>query len=80
MNLVGLAYGVSAIVNILWPAVPNDPWYSNYSMLVTAVGVIVLGTVYMLTAKPYERGNAPAGDAHDRVGTGGGVVAPLTPR
>jgi hypothetical protein len=30
----------------------------------------------MLTAKPYERGNAPAGDAHrSRAGTGRGVVA-----
>jgi hypothetical protein len=28
------------------------------------VGVDVLGAVYMLMAKPYERGNAPAGDAH----------------
>jgi hypothetical protein len=33
-------------------------------MLVTTVGVLVLGGMYMLVAKPYERGNAPAGDAH----------------
>jgi hypothetical protein len=64
VNVLGLAYGVSAIVNILWPRSPNDPWYSNYAMLVTTVGVVVLGGLYMVLAKPYEHGNAPAGDAH----------------
>jgi hypothetical protein len=64
VNLLALAYGVSAIVNILWPRSPNDPWYSNYSMLVTTIGVVLLGAFYMVAAKPYEHGNAPAGDAH----------------
>ncbi len=64
VNVLALAYGIAAIVNILWPRSPNDPWYVNYGMLVTTVGVIVLGALYMVTAKPYERGNAPAGDAH----------------
>jgi amino acid transporter len=66
VNLVALAYGVSAIINILWPrpATPDDPWYVAYGMLVTTVGVIILGGIYMVLVKPYERGNAPAGDAH----------------
>jgi amino acid transporter len=64
VNLLALAYGLSAIVNILWPRSPNDPWYSNYSMLVTTIGIVVLGAFYMVAAKPYEHGNAPAGDAH----------------
>jgi hypothetical protein len=64
VNLVALSYGVGAIVNILWPRSPNDPWYSNYSMLVTTVGIVVLGGFYMVTARPYEHGLAPAGDAH----------------
>jgi amino acid transporter len=64
VNLIALAYGVSAIINILWPRSPNDPWYSNYSMLVTTVGVVVLGAIYMIAAKPYERGVAPEGDAY----------------
>ncbi len=77
VNLAGFAYGISAIFDMMWPRAPQDPWYSNYGMIVTSAGVIVLGAVYMLTAKPYERGNAPAGDAHrSRAGTGGGVVAP----
>jgi amino acid transporter len=66
VNLVALAYGVSAIINILWPrpATPNDPWYIDFGMLVTTLGVILLGGIYMVLVKPYERGNAPAGDAH----------------
>lgn len=64
VNVLALAYGVAAIVNILWPRSPADPWYVNYGMLVTTVGVLVLGGLYMIAAKPYEHGNAPAGDAH----------------
>ena len=64
VNSLALAYGVSAIVNMLWPRSPNDPWYSNYAMLVTTIGIVVLGAFYMVAAKPYEHGNAPAGDAH----------------
>jgi amino acid transporter len=66
VNLIALAYGVSAIVNILWPrpAAATDPWYASYGMLVTTLGVMLAGAVYMAIAKPYERGNAPAGDAH----------------
>src|SRR6202167_6250028 len=63
VNLLALAYGVGAIVNILWPRSPNDPWYSDYSMLVTTVGIVVLGAFYMVAEKPYEHGNAPAGGA-----------------
>src|SRR6266436_234016 len=65
VNGLALAYGVSAIVNILWPRSPNDPWYVNYAMLVTTIGVLVLGGLYMVIAKPYEHGHAPAGDAHN---------------
>jgi hypothetical protein len=64
VNLVALGYGVGAIINILWPRSPDDPWYSNYAMLVTTLGVLLLGSLYMVLAKPYARGNAPAGDAH----------------
>jgi amino acid transporter len=64
VNVLALAYGVSAIINILWPRAPGEPWYVNYGMLVTTVSIVVLGGLYMVSAKPYERGNAPAGDAH----------------
>ena len=64
VNFLALGYGVGAIINILWPRSPNEAWYVNYGMVVTTVGVVVLGALYMFIAKPYERGHAPSGDAH----------------
>lgn len=64
VNIIALAYGLGAIVDMVWPRSPQDPWYSNYSMIVTATGVVLMGMIYMVAAKPYDRGNAPAGDAH----------------
>jgi amino acid transporter len=64
INIVALLYGVSAIIDMMWPRSPGDPWYSNYGMIVTAAGVIVLGLIYMIVGRPYDRGQAPAGDAH----------------
>jgi hypothetical protein len=39
-------------------------------MLVTTLGIMLLGALYMVLARPYERGNAPAGDAHLLAGKG----------
>jgi amino acid transporter len=64
INVVALLYGLSAIVNILWPRSPAEPWYVNFGILLTAVGIVAIGGGYMLIARPYERGQAPAGDAH----------------
>jgi amino acid transporter len=64
VNIIALGYGVSAIIDMVWPRSPHDPWYSNYGMIVTAAGVLVLGTIYMVAAKPYDHGTAAAGDAH----------------
>jgi amino acid transporter len=64
VNVLALLYGVSAIIDMIWPRSPNDPWYSNYGVIVTAAGVILLGLIYMLAGRPYDHGNAPAGDAH----------------
>ncbi len=64
VNVLALLYGISAIINMVWPRSPNDPWYSNYGMIVTTIGVLVLGALYMVVGRPYDRGQAPAGDAH----------------
>jgi amino acid transporter len=64
VNLIALAYGIGAIVNMSWPRSPDDPWYVNYAMILTTLAVLVLGLIYMVLAKPYAHGNAPAGDAH----------------
>src|SRR6195256_3121448 len=63
VNVLALVYGVGAIVNMAWPRSPQDPWYINYGMLVATAGVLTMGLAYMLLGKPYERGDAPAGDA-----------------
>ncbi|HVC00735.1 MAG TPA: amino acid permease [Steroidobacteraceae bacterium] len=64
VNVLALAYGIGAIVNILWPRSPGRPWYVDDAMIVTTAGVLALGALYMVLARPYERGAAPAGDAH----------------
>jgi amino acid transporter len=64
VNLGALAYGVLAIINMVWPRSPADPWYRNYGMIVVWVAVIVIGLLYAALFRPYERGDAPEGDAH----------------
>ena len=73
VNVIGLAYGLSAIVDMVWPRSPNDPWYSNYGMIVTAVGVLVLGTIYMVVGRPYDHGTALAGMRRGWVSFGAAV-------
>jgi amino acid transporter len=68
VNLAAFAFGIGAIMDMAWPRSPEDPWYSNYAMIVTTAGVLVLGTLYMIVVRPYERGDAPAGDAHRLAG------------
>ena len=63
VNLFALIYGVGAIVDMVWPRTPTAPWYINYSMGVTWLGIIGIGAVYMVLARPYDHGTAPAGDA-----------------
>jgi amino acid transporter len=64
VNAAALLYGTCAIVNMAWPRTPDQPWLSNYGVIVTAAGVLAIGLAYLLLARPYEKGNAPAADAH----------------
>ncbi|MBT9330137.1 APC family permease [Paracidobacterium acidisoli] len=64
VNIAALAYGIAAIINMMWPRSPSDPWYLNYGMIMTSVIVLACGAVYMILLRPYEKGTAPAGDAH----------------
>lgn len=72
VNVAALIYGLGAIVNMSWPRSPHDPWFSNYGVIVTSAGVLLLGAVYMIVGRPYDRGHAPQGDAH-RLGKPGGI-------
>jgi len=64
VNLAALTYGVLAIVNMTWPRTPQDPWYSNYGMMVVWVAVFAIGLVYAVLLRPYDHGDAAEGDAH----------------
>jgi amino acid transporter len=68
INLAALAYGVGAIVDMLWPRTPDKPWYVDYGMSLTSLAIIGAGVLYMLLAKHYDRGAAPAADAWKLVG------------
>ena len=63
VNLAGIVWGVTSIAIMLRPADGDVPWYSSYGMALTFGGVIVSGLVYMLVGRPFDRSDAPAGDA-----------------
>ena len=73
VNAAGLIWGVAAILAIVWPQAPDQPWYSNYAMLLSFGVVVGAGLLYMAALRPYDHGNAPAGDAwvHGRQGSRG---------
>ena len=64
VNVAALAYGLLAIVNMVWPRTPADPWYRNYGMIVGTAAVFSVGLVYAVLFRPYDRIEAPEGDAH----------------
>lgn len=63
VNIIALLWGLIAIVNIGWPRTPEDPWYLNWITVISTVAILLGGWLYMIVRKPYERGDAPAGDA-----------------
>ena len=63
VNFVALVYGIGAILDMAWPRTPTAPWYIDWSMSVTWLAIIGVGVLYMLLARPYDHGTAPAGDA-----------------
>ena len=64
VNVIAFLYGICAIVDMLWPRTPQDPWYSNYGMIIGTVAIVSAGLLYMFLARPYDHGESPAGDAH----------------
>lgn len=64
VNVGALIDGLGAIVDMVWPRAPSDPWYGNYAMLVGTGAIVLSGVLYMTIGRPFNRGNSPAGDAH----------------
>ncbi len=75
VNVAALVYGVAAILDMLWPRTPAEPWYVNYAMSATLAAVVATGGAYMLILRPYDRGDAPAGDA-SALGRSGASTVP----
>ncbi|MBL3698606.1 APC family permease [Leucobacter luti] len=69
VNLIALVWGVAAVVNILWPRPTGGGWAEDYLLIMTTVGVIAVGWIYMLVSKAYQRGDAPAADASGPIKT-----------
>jgi amino acid transporter len=75
VNIIALAYGVGAIVNLSWPRTPGAAWYNNYIVIVSALAVAAVGVIYMILLRPHEKGDSPAGDAVPATST----AAPVSP-
>jgi amino acid transporter len=63
INVAALLWGVLGIVNMAWPRTPEDGWFANYVVLISAVVVVGIGLIYMTWKKPHLRSDAPAADA-----------------
>ncbi|MFT8369379.1 MAG: amino acid permease [Acetobacter papayae] len=63
VNIAALAYGVLAIINILWPRMPDAPWYINYSMWIGLALVVATALAYLALAQPHLRGSVRYADA-----------------
>jgi amino acid transporter len=63
INIAALIYGWAGVTNIVWPRAPDQPWYINWGMILTFAIVLGTGLLYLVTRRPYDRGDAPAGDA-----------------
>ena len=53
VNIAALIYGIGALLDMVWPRSPADPWYLNYGMVLTSIIVLVCGGIYMIAARPY---------------------------
>lgn len=69
VNIVALIWGLAAVVNILWPRPTGGGWAEDYLLIMTTVGVVAVGWIYMLASKAYTRGDAPAADASGPIKT-----------
>lgn len=63
VNILGIVYGVLMIVHLMQPIAPGTPFYIDYEVPLATLGVIILGFITYLWAKPRVEGLAqsPAG-------------------
>jgi amino acid transporter len=58
VNVAAMIYGMGAIVNMIWPRSPGDPWYSNYGMIFTSAIVLLTGIIHVLIKMPFRKDEA----------------------
>ncbi len=63
VNVFALCYGMGALLDMVWPRSPDQPWYSNFGMIVSVAAVCVIGLAIMLARGAHRQGDAPSGDA-----------------
>jgi amino acid transporter len=64
VNIAALVYGVAGAVNLAWPRGGDDvAWSDKWIVVIGAAIVVGVGLAYMVLGRPYERSEAPAGDA-----------------
>jgi amino acid transporter len=71
VNIAALVWGVLGMVNMAWPRTPEDGWFANHVVLISAVSVVGIGLIYMAWKKPHLKGDAPAADAVPPAPAGG---------
>jgi amino acid transporter len=54
VNVAALIYGTGAVVNMIWPRSPGEPWYVNFAMMVTTAAVVGSGLVYLSIVRPHQ--------------------------
>lgn len=57
INAVAFFYGLTAILNMVYPRSPSEPWFINYGMIVSSLVVIGSGTFYLFVFQPYKEKN-----------------------
>jgi amino acid transporter len=64
VNICALVYGVGGALNLAWPRGGDEvTWYDNWIVVIGCAIVAGVGIAYMLIGRPYERSDAPYGDA-----------------
>lgn len=63
VNIAAIMWGILGMLNMAWPRDFSLAWYDNFLVPLSAAVVIGVGLIYMLTARPYDHGDAPSGDA-----------------
>ncbi|WP_234188319.1 APC family permease [Shinella sp. NM-101] len=62
VTLLSFAYGVSAIINLAWPRMPDANWYENYAVLLTSAVVVAAGLFVLPFMRRAAGGPAVAGE------------------